>query len=113
LPDTESDLTDLQICTGDGGERAKGRCNELPKISILAKTESLSLMGPFPQDNFEISPILQPRSSASPALCSGPEPAEKGHERGSTRSAFGYQHYINAAACFIYNRYMAVKSQQL
>ena len=64
-----------------------------------------------PQDDFGISTILRLPSSANAALCSGPEPAEKGHERGSTRYAFGYQHYINAAACFIYNRYAAVKGQ--
>jgi len=99
------------ICTGDGGGRAGGRCNNplAPTrlvsehldagLDIYTPGEILSLSSPG-DDNV----LLQQPNQAAVAQCSGPPPPDRG------KQATGYSFYAKAAACYIYKRFNESKA---
>jgi hypothetical protein len=96
---TTAEIADgFKICTGDGGGRAEGRCENPAPVSLFSEPVSVGaqLYKSNPGDD---KIMFQRPYNAAAAQCSGPPPPERG------RQAAGYSFYAKAAACYIYKRF--------
>jgi hypothetical protein len=118
IPENPSHKTEifLQICTGTGDAKSKGRCAgaKLKVRSLMDEAtpeEALSPAVEASESAVELEQAIQEalQNPAADAKCAGQEVPEKGHVAKSSKGAHlaynndGY--YTRAAACYIYKRF--------